>query len=100
MFGLVYAMSPVQVEIRTISKRGGSLTLNIPTEFARKMGIEAGSPVVFQYDQDTNSLLIEKVESIIKEASIKPSRNSAVNYFTKSSRKRENIGESRLQTKG
>lgn len=52
------------IEIRSISKRGGSLSLNIPSEFVKMMGLEAGTPVLFQYDEQRNRLVIEKVKSI------------------------------------
>ena len=52
------------IEIRSISKRGGSLSLNIPSEFAKMMGLGVGTPVVFQYDEQRNRLVIEKVKSI------------------------------------
>ena len=53
-----------EIEIRYVSKRGGSLTLNIPVEIAKRMGLEAGCPVVMLYDRNLNRILIEKVQSI------------------------------------
>jgi antitoxin component of MazEF toxin-antitoxin module len=52
------------IEIRSISKRGGSLSLNIPADFAKMMDLTVGTPVVFQYDEQRKRLIIEKVKAI------------------------------------
>jgi antitoxin component of MazEF toxin-antitoxin module len=52
------------IEIRSISKRGGSLSLNVPAEFAKMMDLAVGTPVVFQYNEERKRLVIEKVKAI------------------------------------
>ncbi|MFW9798545.1 MAG: hypothetical protein ACFFE2_16015 [Candidatus Thorarchaeota archaeon] len=55
------------IEIRNITKRGGSLALNIPSVVAKQMNLTAGCSVVFQYEIENNRIVIEKVESINTE---------------------------------
>jgi len=57
-------MNGNRVEIRYVSRRGGSLTLNIPSELAKRMGLVPGCAVVFQYDEGSDRILIEKVRSV------------------------------------
>lgn len=52
------------VEIRSVIQRGGSISLNIPSDIVKSMGLSPGCPVVFQYDDESKRILIEKVQSI------------------------------------
>lgn len=55
------------IEIRSVTKRGGSLSVNIPPDVAKKMNLAPGCPVVFQYDSERNRIVIEKLQSVNTE---------------------------------
>lgn len=57
-------MASDQVQIRYTSQRGGSISVNIPSDIAKKMELSAGSAVVFLYEAAKKRIVIEKVQSV------------------------------------
>lgn len=52
------------VEIRHVSKRGGSLALNIPSGLAKRMSLSPGCAVLLRYDDEKEGIIVEKILSV------------------------------------
>ena len=53
----------IPLGVRSTSRRGGSIGVNIPAVIAEKMGLKPGDPVVFFFDPKTKRLILEKVSA-------------------------------------
>jgi antitoxin component of MazEF toxin-antitoxin module len=51
-------------KIRQVTRRGGSLALNIPSEIVKDMGLAEGSSVVFEYDSKKKLFSVDLVRAI------------------------------------
>lgn len=54
----------MKMTVRNIVKRGGSLAVNIPSEFARELNLKAGTPILITLDDEQLRLVIEGITSV------------------------------------
>jgi len=49
------------VGFRTVSKRGGSLSITLDVSLARKLDVKAGDSVALFFDEENKRIIIEKI---------------------------------------
>jgi bifunctional DNA-binding transcriptional regulator/antitoxin component of YhaV-PrlF toxin-antitoxin module len=60
---LQLAQALIPVGVRSTSRRGGSVSINIPSQITKLMDLKAGDPIAFFYDPEMKRLIIEKISS-------------------------------------
>ena len=60
----------IELGVRNVSQRGGSLQVTLPTMVTKIMKLKPGDKIVFYYDRKVNKIFIgkiakEKIEQII-----------------------------------
>jgi bifunctional DNA-binding transcriptional regulator/antitoxin component of YhaV-PrlF toxin-antitoxin module len=52
------------VGTRSVSTKGGSLQITIPSEVAKLMDLKVGEPVLILYNRKTQQIIISKIERV------------------------------------
>jgi bifunctional DNA-binding transcriptional regulator/antitoxin component of YhaV-PrlF toxin-antitoxin module len=53
----------IPIGVRSASKRGGSVSINIPADVTKAMDLKAGDPIAFFYDPENKRIIIEKIST-------------------------------------
>jgi bifunctional DNA-binding transcriptional regulator/antitoxin component of YhaV-PrlF toxin-antitoxin module len=53
----------IPIGVRSASKRGGSVSINIPSEITKVMNLKPGDPIAFFYDPENKRIIVEKISS-------------------------------------
>jgi len=55
----------VALGVRSTSRRGGSVGINIPADIAKMMGLKPGDAVAFFFDPKKKRVILEKVSGYV-----------------------------------
>ncbi len=54
----------VSLGFRSASAKGGSLSITIPIQVIKKLGLKAGDSIVFLLDPEDNRVIVEKISTL------------------------------------